>query len=167
MTTKRTSILDGLYLSDGVTLAKDAAFANGVSETTLRFRLKKRLHPDEAVKPVEKKPNAFQRGEYERPYVPRAEWLFHQLCGLASLSDGRPAWPVALANGIAEKTFRVRLSRGWSPDRAATEPVLKVRVGETNEWEQLAVKNGISLRSYRARIKAGMSPSFAVSKPLR
>lgn len=167
MTPKRPSILDGLYLSDGVTLAKDAAIANGVSDATLRFRLKKGLAPDEAVKPVEKKPNAFQRGEYERPYLPKAEWQFQQLSRLASLSDGRPAWPVAQANGIAEKTFRVRLSRGWSSDRAATEPVLKVRAGHTNEWEYLAVKNGISLRSYRARIKAGMSPDFAACKPLR
>lgn len=167
MTPKRPSILDGLYLSDGVTLAKDAAIANGVSETTLRFRLKKRLHPDEAVKPVEKKPNAFQRGEYERPYLPKHEWQYQQLCGLAFLSDGRPAWPVAQANGIAEKTFRVRLARGWSPDRAATEHTRKDRADKLDEWETIAAKNGISLRSYRARIRAGMSPSLACSQPLR
>lgn len=167
MTTKRTSILDGLYLSDGVTLAKDAAFANGVSETTLRFRLKKRLHPDEAVKPVEKKPNAFERGEYSKPYLPRAEWLFQQLCGLASLSDGRPAWPVAQANGIAEKTFRVRLDRGWEPDRAASEAPRQVKADVLDEWEALAVENGVSLRAYRSRIRAGMPAPMAASRSVR
>lgn len=66
----RVSILADLYLSDGVTLALDAATANGVSEVTLRGRLKRGESPDEAVRPVVKRPNAFERGEYSVAYDP-------------------------------------------------------------------------------------------------
>lgn len=67
---KRGSILDALYLSDGVTLASEAAKRNSVSEATLRARLKKGESPDEAVRPVVKEPNAYERGEYPEPFDP-------------------------------------------------------------------------------------------------
>lgn len=40
---------------------------------------------------------------------------------LAELDNGLPAWPVAEENGIAFSTFKARLKRGWSGERAATE----------------------------------------------
>lgn len=43
--------------------------------------------------------------------------------GLATLENGLPAWPVAEENGIAFQTFKQRLKRGWSGERAATEGV--------------------------------------------
>lgn len=58
-TGRPVSIMVDLYLSDGVTLALDAATANGVSETLLRNRLRKGESPDFAVRPVERrKPSA-------------------------------------------------------------------------------------------------------------
>lgn len=165
---KRPSILDDLYLSDGVTLARDAAAENGCSETLLRSRLKKGMSPDVACLPPAPKPlNAFERGEYERPYLPKAAYRERRLNEMAVLADGRPAWSVARENGIAEKTFLARLRRGWSPDKAATASVRLVNASELADEEKWALENGISLRSYKARIKAGMPPAIAAVKPLR
>lgn len=66
----RPSILDALYLADGVTLASEAAKRNGVSERALRDRLARGYDPDDAVRLEGKKPNAYERGEYHRPYDP-------------------------------------------------------------------------------------------------
>lgn len=44
------------------------------------------------------------------------------------LCDGRSASAVARANGISERCFEGRRERGWSVDRAATEPVKARRV---------------------------------------
>jgi len=56
-----------------------------------------------------------------------ADWLSGRYDGMAQLDNGEPAWPVARANGIAFHTFRQRLSRGWSGERAAKEPVSAAR----------------------------------------
>lgn len=165
---KRPSILDDLYLSDGVTLAKDAAAANGCSETVLRWRLKKGMSPDVAcLPPAPKSPSAFERGEHERPYLAKAAYRERRLNEMAVLADGRFAWSVARENGIAEKTFLARLRRGWSPDKAATASVRLDNGSKLTEDEKMALQNGISLRAYRARIKAGMPPAIAAVKPLR
>lgn len=158
---KRRSILLDLYLSDGVTLAKDAAAANGVSEVLLRKRLKDGQLPDIAVRPVQKKLNGFERGDYGRPFLPAAEYRFRFLCDLAALPSGEPAWPLAFANGIAEKTFIRRISRDWCPFDAATVPP---RCGlPRNDWERFALSNGVSLPSFRARVRFGWSVERAAS----
>lgn len=39
------------------------------------------------------------------------------------LTDGRLAWPVAMSLGMSEQTFRARIKRGLSVDRAVHLPV--------------------------------------------
>lgn len=168
MSRPRPSILDGLYLSDGVTLAKDAARQNGLTEAALRWRLKKGMSPDVAcLPPAPKRLSAYERGEYESPFLKLGAYREKRLHEMAVLEDGRSAWSVAYANGIAEKTFLARLRRGWSPDKAATAPVRQDRAKNLTENERDAIENGIPLRSYRARVRAGAPPILAAMRPFR
>lgn len=104
--------------------------------------------------------------DHEFPYD-RDAWLERFLNGLAQMDSGGPAWPVACANGVALATFRARLRRGWSGERAATEPVRedkpKRKCNDASELD--AVKNGVSRRSYRARVRAGADPVQAALPP--
>lgn len=47
-------------------------------------------------------------------------------------ADGRMAMDVAAENGIPERTLRVRLSNGWSIERATTQPY-NIRPGRTRD----------------------------------
>lgn len=53
---------------------------------------------------------------------PRASLLDH-----VRLPDGRLAWPLAKALGVAEATFRSRLKIGYTPSEATFAPVKKQR----------------------------------------
>lgn len=92
------------------------------------------------------------------------------------LSDGRPAWPVAKANGVSRHTFRARLVRGWSPD-AATAPVDKAArrpgrppcplllaavLSDGRPAWPVAQAAGLSRDAFRYRLKAGWPPDDAV-----
>jgi len=94
------------------------------------------------------------------------------------LSDGRPAWPVAKANGVSPHTFRARIRRGWSPD-AATAPVGKAArrgrppcpvllaavLSDGRPAWPVAQAAGLSRDAFRYRLKAGWRPDAAV-KPV-
>ena len=86
--------------------------------------------------------------------------------GLATLENGLPAWPVAEENGIAFQTFRQRLKRGWSVERAATEGVRETSPNPEDEWEVVAIENGLSVRAYRSRVEAGCPESIAATMGL-
>jgi hypothetical protein len=85
---------------------------------------------------------------------------------LATLENGLPAWPVAEENGIAFQTFRQRLKRGWSGERAATEGVREVVHDPDYEWEAIALKNGLTVRAYRSRVQAGCPVAIAATMGL-
>jgi hypothetical protein len=86
---------------------------------------------------------------------------------LAALDNGLPAWPVAEENGIAFSTFRARLKRGWSGERAATEDTREISPNPDDEWEKTALENGISVRAYRSRVQAGCPEMIAATMGLR
>lgn len=112
---KRSNLLDLVFLSDG-RLAWPVAQAAGMNETTFRDRLK-RMSPDDALALPVQSPDL--AGAKERQAAAYERWLNR----LALMDDGSPAWPVAVANGVCLTTFRKRLARGWSGERAATEPL--------------------------------------------
>jgi hypothetical protein len=86
---------------------------------------------------------------------------------LAELDNGLPAWPVAEENGIAFSTFKARLKRGWSGERAATEDTRDISPNPDDEWEKTALENGIAVRAYRSRILAGCPEAIAATMGLR
>jgi hypothetical protein len=86
---------------------------------------------------------------------------------LAALDNGLPAWPVAEENGIAFSTFKARLKRGWSGERAATEGTRDIYPNPDDEWEKTALENGISVRAYRGRVQAGCPEAIAATMGLR
>ncbi|WP_248411047.1 hypothetical protein [Aliiroseovarius sp. S2029] len=86
--------------------------------------------------------------------------------GLATLENGLPASPVAEENGIAFQTFRQRLKRGWSGERAATDGVREIAPNPDDEWEVVALKNGLSVRAYRSRVQAGCPEAIAATMGL-
>jgi len=85
---------------------------------------------------------------------------------LAELDNGLPAWPVAEENGIAFRTFKARLRRGWSGERAATEGTRDISPNPDDEWEKTALENGVSVRAYRARVQAGCPEAVAATMGL-
>ena len=86
---------------------------------------------------------------------------------LAELDNGLLAWPVAEENGIAFSTFKARLKRGWSGERAATEGTRNISPNPDDEWEKIALENGISVRAFRWRVQAGCPESIAATMGLR
>lgn len=85
---------------------------------------------------------------------------------LASLDSGLPAWPVAEKNGIAFQTFRQRLKRGWSGQRAATEGAREITPNPNDEWEVEALANGLSVHAYRSRVRSGCPENIAATMGL-
>jgi len=85
---------------------------------------------------------------------------------LATLENGLPAWPVAEENGIAFQTFKQRLKRGWTGERAATEGVREIAPDPDDEWEVIALENGLSVRAYRSRVQAGCPEAIAATMGL-
>ncbi|GAA6189992.1 hypothetical protein [Litorivita sp. NS0012-18] len=85
---------------------------------------------------------------------------------LAALENGLPAWPIAEENGIAFQTFKQRIKRGWSVERAATEGVRETAHNPDDEWEVIALENGLSVRAYRSRVQAGCPESIAATMGL-
>ncbi|WP_143516846.1 hypothetical protein [Pseudooceanicola antarcticus] len=85
---------------------------------------------------------------------------------LATLGNGLPAWPVAEENEIAFQTFKRRLQRGWSGQRAATEGARELKRNPDDEWEAEALKNGISVQAYRSRVRGGCPESIAATMGL-
>ena len=133
---KRPSVLDHTLLSDGRN-AWAVAKAMGMHEATFRHRLH-HMHPDdvvmlEVVKPADRfrgKMRAATHEELVDEAARRGKQAPRDPNGLPPyyerlMEDGRKAWHVAKANGVDKSTFCNRLSREWSPDRAATEPVVR------------------------------------------
>lgn len=121
----RPSLLREVRLSDG-RLAWPVAAAAGISEATFRARLSRGLSPDRAAldpvaSPAERARPQWQCGRSSRP-LSRPLGRPSALRGLR-LPDGRSALAVAAAGGVSVATFRARLRRGWSVERAALEPV--------------------------------------------
>jgi len=120
----RASILDDLRLADG-RLAWPVAQSSGISEATFRSRLKAGRSPDEALA-APLTPAAVGRvgGAAAARRRTRAPWNTRpegsKWDGLR-LAGGRLAVDVAAASGVSVALLRLRLSRGWSPERAATE----------------------------------------------
>ena len=71
-----------------------------------------------------------------------------------------------IENGIAFRTFKARLKRGWSGERAATEGTRDIAHNPDDEWEVTALENGLSVRAYRARVQAGCPEAIAATMGL-
>lgn len=78
----------------------------GIPMGTLRERLGKKLPLDKVFKPGKRTKPAKKTLEYNGFRLTIAEWAQR-----------------TQALGISEATLRMRLSRGWSPERALTEPI--------------------------------------------
>lgn len=86
-------------------------------------------------------------------------------------------WPkIAQQNGICRWTFRNRISLGWDPERAATQPVVSRSknmsvLGKKNRifpksLLELAQSNGISSHTFGDRVRRGWDPTKAATTPL-
>lgn len=74
----RPSVLDGLRLSNGRNFL-DAMRESGLSEATVRGRLKKGDTPDEALRPVFKPERVWDSEKYPQPYQPELRPRFRAL----------------------------------------------------------------------------------------
>lgn len=73
---------------------------------------------------------------------------------------------VARENGIKDCTFRDRLKNGWSPEKAATTPVLKKRYSY-KKWEEECKKNGITKNAFNLRVnQLGWTEEKAATTPM-
>lgn len=87
--------------------------------------------------------------------------VYQNLCELAAFADGSPAWPRADSAGVSPETFRARIRRGESAERAV-RPVRDAAPSDPFfEWEELAVSVGVSRRQFRARLRSGLAPFYA------
>jgi hypothetical protein len=73
---------------------------------------------------------------------------------------------IAKQNGIKHATFLNRLCRGWSPERAATEPTIQ-QEREDRKWIDLAKLNGIKYNTYTGRVRKGWTPEKAATTPAK
>lgn len=86
---------------------------------------------------------------------------------------------LATSNGIKRQTFNKRLEYGWSPERAATEPVANKQARQklclyaksfqakySDEIIALAASNAISRDTFWARVRRGWSEKDAATTPL-
>lgn len=79
---------------------------------------------------------------------------------------------IARANGLDVTTYRLRVRKGWSRERAATEPQHFERRGPWLEHGGqpvlalvLAHRHGVADRVYRKRLAAGWPPYLAATTP--
>jgi hypothetical protein len=126
----------------------EAAAARGISARTLNLRIRLYSWPKERAitEPVQ------QRTDW-------SEW-----------------YAVAEVNGISRGTFRMRIHKGWSPERAATELVWgreqkaahmrtvgrKRRKYPSHIYELLR-KKGINYFTFASRVRSGWSPERAAT----
>lgn len=79
-------------------------------------------------------------------------------------------------NGIPQTTICERLRRGWDPERAVIEPVLRngwsrdgglMAHGERLSLEEWSKRTGIPASTISTRLQRGWSPESAVDVPVR
>lgn len=163
----RPSVLDGVFLSDGVTLVLDAATANGVSEVTLRGRLKRGESPDEAVRPVVKKANAFERGEFAVPFDPTFKSRMGEALRLLRRAlNSRSSWVRVLADAeavrevcAASHRLAVELVESEAAELSKAAELVK-RLGPKEAVSSKAERSAINVALHR-QIKARESLSKA------
>ncbi|MBA9088779.1 hypothetical protein FHR92_005312 [Fontibacillus solani] len=86
---------------------------------------------------------------------------------------------IAEQNGIPRQLYLNRISIGWEPERAATEPILtqdkraeRMRNNNPRAWsypEELinqAARNGVSRNTFNKRVNRGWSCERAASEPI-
>ncbi|PFY49080.1 hypothetical protein COL55_13310 [Bacillus toyonensis] len=74
---------------------------------------------------------------------------------------------IALSFGITRALLHSRYyQRGWSLERATTEPVNKKVASEHTSYIDVAQVNGISRSTYLTRVRGGMSKEEASTKPV-
>src|SRR5690606_11362775 len=77
-------------------------------------------------------------------------------------------WPVMEKHGIPQEVYLNRISRGWDPERAATEPLLtpdkrsdRMRNDNPRGWSypqdliDRAARNGVSRNTFAKRVSKG------------
>jgi hypothetical protein len=74
---------------------------------------------------------------------------------------------IALSFGITRVLLHSRYyQRGWSLERATTEPVNKKVASEHTSYIDVAQVNGISRSTYLTRVRGGMTKEEASTKPV-
>lgn len=152
---KRGSILDGLYLSDGVTLAKDRARENGLTEAGLRLRLKKGMSPDVAsLPPAPKRQNGFERGEHQQPYDPTFKARMGEaLRALRRALNSRANWRKVLAEAEAQRD-------ACAVSLAQVRAVLESEAAELSKAaelvQRLGPKEAVSSKAERSAINVAL-----------
>ncbi|NEU29951.1 hypothetical protein GN156_04060 [bacterium LRH843] len=74
---------------------------------------------------------------------------------------------IAKQNGIAYSSFRSRIRRGWSLERAATEQPRSLKKRADLEWIEIAERNGIGYYAYINRVdRLHWTPEDAATTPL-
>lgn len=95
-------------------------------------------------------------------------------------TDWSKWYPIAERNGISRGTFHMRIHKGWSPERAATELVWgreqkaahmrivgRKRRKYPSHIYDLLRKNGINYFTFSTRVRNGWSPERAATVPPR
>ena len=90
--------------------------------------------------------------------------------------DHKYWYGIAKGNGINYNTFTSRISRGWEPERAATEAACsrkesgtrsgRVRKRFSKEALDMLEKSGIAYATFRARVETGWDEMEAASHPV-
>ncbi len=94
-------------------------------------------------------------------------------------SDYSRWWPVMKKHGIPRQVFYNRISNGWDPEKAATEPLMTSEkranlMRENNpkacsfpqELIDQAAQNGVSRKTFAKRVSLGWSWERAATEPL-
>ncbi|WP_051289634.1 hypothetical protein [Paenibacillus massiliensis] len=68
-------------------------------------------------------------------------------------------------NGLSYDTYLGRLSRGWKPERAMTEPTKTQVLDKWRGQKEVAEAHSISYSTFMRRIKSGMAPEEAATAP--
>ncbi|ULT55429.1 hypothetical protein L1999_20315 [Neobacillus drentensis] len=75
-------------------------------------------------------------------------------------------WKVAEQNGIPRQYVRNRLQKGWSEERAITDPVRPYK-GLYKKYYHKCREIGLSREGFNKRLRMGMTPEQAATEPKR
>ena len=131
----------------------EAAAARGISRKTLNLRVRIYGWPKDRA--------------LTEPPQPRTDWS--------------EWYAIAEQNGISHGTFRARVRKGWSPQRAAVEPVwtmqqkvanMQARRNKRRKYPpkiyELMRKSGVNYYTFATRVRNGWPPEqAATAKPSR
>jgi hypothetical protein len=153
---------------------------NGISERSLRYRIRKGMSKEEAINtPNYAKETREWREKAEQNGIPRSTfynriyrdgWDYERASTQPVHTETEyQKWiKVAKSNGIRANTFRSRVNKmGMDYETAATTPLQAELNKEYRKWLEVAKQNGIKQTTYRNRIgEYGWSCEKAATTPV-